>query len=119
MLKITVAATFADRSRGLLGRASLEPDHGLLIVPCSSIHTMFMRFPIDAVFVDKSGLITSVAVHLRAWRVAVGGRGNSCLELAANGAARHGFKVGDRHAQLARAALAERRTIDLFSAAGQ
>lgn len=119
MLEITIASTFADRGRGLLGRTSLHPDQGLLIVPCSSIHTMFMRFPIDAVFLDSSGLIRSLAVSLGAWRFAWGGRGNSCLELAANGAARHGLQVGQRHSCFALDAIAGRRKIDLVSSTGQ
>ena len=116
MLKITVASSFADRGRGLLGRSGLDPDQGLLIIPCSSIHTLFMRFPIDAVFFDASGVITRLVAGLGAWRMVWGGRGNSCLELAANGAARHGFQVGQRHASFSRDAIAGRRTIDLGSA---
>src|SRR5450756_3168182 len=54
------ATSFWDRSRGLLGRKGLEPGGGLLIDPCSGIHTFFMAFPIDAIFVDKEGTI----VHL-------------------------------------------------------
>jgi uncharacterized membrane protein (UPF0127 family) len=97
MLEIAVAASFAERGRGLLGRAGLDFDEGLLIVPCSSIHTMFMRFPIDAVFLDRQGLVTNVAVHVPPWRLAWGGRGaHACLELAAGGAARHGFRVGQK-----------------------
>jgi uncharacterized membrane protein (UPF0127 family) len=113
MLKISVAASFADRGRGLLGRSGLDLDQGLLIVPCSSIHTMFMQFPIDAVFFDREGLITNLVVHLQPWRFAWGGRGNSCLELASSGAARHGFRVGQRMACFARDAIVGRRTIDL------
>lgn len=116
MLKISVAASFAERGRGLLGESDLDPDRGLLIVPCSSIHTMFMRFPIDAVFFDRSGLITNLIVNLKPWSFAWGGRGNSCLELAANGAIRHGFRAGRRMACFARDAIAGLRTIDLSSA---
>ncbi len=118
MLKITVASTFVDRGRGLLGRSSLDPDQGLLIVPCPSIHTLFMRFPIDVVFFDASGLITNLVVSLGAWRFAWGGRGSSCLELSAGGAARHGFRLGQRYASFALDAVAGRRTIDLSAAAG-
>jgi uncharacterized membrane protein (UPF0127 family) len=113
-LKISVAASFADRGRGLLGRSHLDPDQGLLIVPCSSIHTMFMQFPIDAVFFDRSGCITSRVENLLPWRFAWGGRGNSCLELAAGGAERHGFHIGRRMPCFTRDAIAGRRTIDLL-----
>jgi uncharacterized membrane protein (UPF0127 family) len=96
LLKIAVAESFVARGRGLLGRHRLDPDEGLLLVPCSSIHTMFMRFPIDAVFLDRQGLVTKVVVHLTPWRFAWGGRANACLELASGGAARHGFRVGQK-----------------------
>jgi uncharacterized membrane protein (UPF0127 family) len=108
MLKISVAASFADRGRGLLGRSGLDLDQGLLIVPCASIHTMFMRFPIDAVFFDPEGLVTQLTVHLKPWRFAWGGRAQACLELASGGAARHGFRVGQKLACFARDAIALR-----------
>ena len=113
-LEITVASRFAARSRGLLGRSGLDPDRGLLIVPCSSIHTLFMRFAIDAVFFDAAGVVTRIAVNIGPWRIALGGRGTACLELAAHGAARHGFTVGDRYPVFARNAIAGRRTIDFM-----
>ena len=47
--------TRRDRRKGLLGRSGLEPASALIIAPCFSIHTMFMRFDIDAVFVDEDG----------------------------------------------------------------
>jgi uncharacterized membrane protein (UPF0127 family) len=108
MLKISVAASFADRGRGLLGRSGLDLDQGLLIVPCSSIHTMFMRFPIDAVFFDRQGLVTKLAVHVRPWRIAWAARAQACLELASGGAARHGFRVGQTLACFAHDAIAGR-----------
>jgi uncharacterized membrane protein (UPF0127 family) len=113
MLKISVAASFADRGRGLLGRSGLEPDQGLLLMPCASVHTLFMRFPIDAVFFDRQGFVTKVAVHLRPWRFAWSGRAHACLELASGGAARYGFRVGQRRARFAHDAIVGRRTIDL------
>jgi uncharacterized membrane protein (UPF0127 family) len=113
MLKISVAASFADRGRGLLGRPGLDLDEGLLIMPCSSIHTMFMRFPIDAVFFDRQGLVTKLAVHIKPWRFAWGGRAHACLELASGGAARHGFRVSQMCASLAHDAIVGRRTLGL------
>lgn len=110
-LDITVAASFAARGRGLLGQSHLDRNQGLLLVPCSSIHTLFMRFSIDAVFFDRSGLIVRVIVALPAWRFAWGGAANSCLELAALEAARHGFRVGERIACFAREALEGRHSI--------
>lgn len=59
--RITVAETVAARVRGLLGRKELPAGEGLLIRPCMSIHTFFMKFPIDAVFLDGDNRI--VALH--------------------------------------------------------
>ena len=51
---VRVADTIARRMRGLLGRKDLPSDEGILLRPAWSIHTAFMRFPIDAVFIDPS-----------------------------------------------------------------
>jgi hypothetical protein len=65
-----------SRTRGLMLRRQLEPGAGIDIRPCSSIHMMFMRFPIDAVFYDRDYRVTRVARSVRPWRgMAFGGRG--------------------------------------------
>ncbi|HEY4669895.1 MAG TPA: DUF192 domain-containing protein [Tepidiformaceae bacterium] len=64
------------RFRGLMLRRDLPEGEGLIIRPCGSIHMMFMRFPIDAVFFDKEGRVTRVARNVRPWTgMAMGGRG--------------------------------------------
>jgi uncharacterized protein len=80
--RILRAETFFDRTRGLLGRASLDTGEGLWIEPCSSIHMFGMRFAIDAVFVDADHRVTRVVGALPPWRAAFGGRGSrAVLEL--------------------------------------
>ncbi len=65
-----------SRTRGLMLRRTLESGKALDIRPCSSIHMMFMRFPIDAVFYDRDGTVTRVARNVRPWvGIAFGGRG--------------------------------------------
>ena len=91
---------FADgplsRVRGLLGRKSLPSGEGLLLRPASSIHTAFMRFPIDAVFLDRDMRVLRVAAHVRPWRAA-GCRGaRAVLELSAGESERRGVRPGDR-----------------------
>ncbi|TMK95725.1 MAG: DUF192 domain-containing protein [Actinobacteria bacterium] len=82
--------------RGLLGRSSLPSGEGLLLKPAGSVHTFFMRFPIDVVFLDRELQVVGVAPALRTWRTA-GKRGaKRALELAAGEAARHGIEPGDR-----------------------
>ncbi|HVS84134.1 MAG TPA: DUF192 domain-containing protein [Gaiellaceae bacterium] len=75
------------RMRGLLGRASLAPDEGLLIRPAGSIHMLFMRFPIDAVFCDRDLRVLKVARGLRPWRFAAARGAKVVVELAAGAAA--------------------------------
>jgi uncharacterized protein len=65
-----VADNALRRMKGLLGRASLGVGEGLLLRPASSIHTFFMRFPIDAVFLDRTLHVMGIAESLRPWRVA-------------------------------------------------
>ena len=84
------------RLRGLLGRRGLAPDEGLLLRPASSIHTFFMRFAIDAVFVDRDLVVVGTATRLRPWRAA-GRRGSKAvLELPAGALERVPVSVGDR-----------------------
>jgi uncharacterized protein len=83
-----------SRMRGLLGRSGLAQGEGLLLKPCGSVHTLFMRFPIDVVFLDRELSVVAVRPDLRPWRTA-GARGAKVsLELAAGEAARLGIAPG-------------------------
>ena len=94
--RCTVAATPLRRLKGLLGRSELPREEGLLIRPTSSIHMFFMRFPIDAVFLDKKLVVRRVAGSLRPWRVAYARRTRSVLELAAGEAERRALVPGQQ-----------------------
>lgn len=84
------------RMVGLLGRAGLDEGEGLWIVPCNSIHTWFMRFPIDAVFVDKQGRVLRIYERLKPWRLTRIVRGaKAVLELPAGRVAQVGVSEGD------------------------
>lgn len=61
---ITVAASIWSRIKGLLGRNKLEAGEGLLIQPCKGIHTYFMKFAIDALFLDKENRIVMIYRNL-------------------------------------------------------
>jgi uncharacterized protein len=90
-----VATSFASRFRGLLGTAHLPPGTGLLFPRSRSVHTHFMRFPIDVVFLDAELVIVSVRQALRPWRFAAARSADSVLELAAGECARLGLAEGD------------------------
>ena len=94
--RCAIAATPWRRFKGLLGRKSLDPDEGLLIRPTSSIHMFFMRFAIDAVFLDPELAVRKVVPQLKPWRVAFARGAKSVLELPAGAAARRGLAPGDR-----------------------
>ncbi len=66
-LRAEVADSFFKRFLGLMGRPDLPKGTGMVIYPCSSIHMMFMRFPIDAVFFDKKNQIVKIAHRLKPW----------------------------------------------------
>jgi hypothetical protein len=94
--RCAVADTPWKRMRGLLGRDGLMPGDGLLIRPAWSIHTLFMRFPIDAVFVRRDGTVVRIANDLAPWRAASQRGARTVLELAAGECARRGLAIGDR-----------------------
>jgi uncharacterized membrane protein (UPF0127 family) len=94
--RCTVADRMLPRMKGLLGRKSLEPGEGMLIRPAPSIHTFFMRFPIDAVFLSKDGEVLKVASDVRPWRIRSCRGAHSVLELSASEAARRGIEAGQR-----------------------
>lgn len=71
---LILAETTLERMRGLLGRRNLPEGTAMLIRPCRSIHMFFMRFPIDAVFLDSSGKILKAHRCLRPWRISLASR---------------------------------------------
>jgi uncharacterized membrane protein (UPF0127 family) len=83
------------RMRGLIGRTGLPSGEGILLRPAPAIHTAFMRFPIDALFLDRGMNVVAIVEQLQPWRVA-GRRGaHSVLEMAAGECSRCGVELGD------------------------
>lgn len=84
-VKAEVARSFVERARGLIGRRNLAPGEGMLILKCNAIHTCFMRFPIDAVFLDRDDHVVKTVRDIRPWRLFVWGgwRAKKVLETAA------------------------------------
>ena len=93
---LLVAARPLRRMRGLLGRAGLPPGEGILLRPAGSVHTFFMRFPIDVVFLDRDQVVVGIEPELHPWRTA-GRRGaKAVVELASGECARRELRLGDR-----------------------
>lgn len=90
---VELAQTFEERARGLLGRKTLPQDHCLWIHQCRSIHTFFMQFKIDVIFVDRNLKVTAVKKNLPKWCLAWGGfSADSCFEFK-------GLSVSDQHVE--------------------
>jgi uncharacterized membrane protein (UPF0127 family) len=93
--RCVVADTPLSRMRGLLGKSKLPAEEGVLLRPAGSVHTLFMRFAIDVVFLDTNLCVLGVAERLRPWRAA-GRRGaKAVVELAAGEAGRRGVRAGE------------------------
>jgi uncharacterized membrane protein (UPF0127 family) len=99
--RATVARGIRGRSRGLLGHHQLGPDEGMLfeaaLLPLMWMHTFFMGFPVDIVFLDRHSTVIKIHPALKPWRfsaIVFGAR--QALELSAGAAARAKTAAGDR-----------------------
>lgn len=95
-LTVHRAERWSERLRGLLGKPPPAPGHGLLLTPCASVHTAFMRYPIDIVFLDRQGRILKLVEALQPWRAAACTGATQALELAAGQALLLGLIPGLR-----------------------
>lgn len=93
---VEVAVTRRSRRKGLLGRDELSSSSALILAPCAAIHTMFMRFDIDAVFVDDKGCAVKIVHGLAPWRIAMQPFAHAVVELPAGRLLEHPVDVGDR-----------------------
>lgn len=66
--RITVASKFLSRLRGLMGKPGLEKGEALIILPCKSVHTFFMRFDIDVVFLDRDCVVLHTIENMKPYR---------------------------------------------------
>jgi uncharacterized membrane protein (UPF0127 family) len=93
---VEAAVDSASRKRGLLGRDGLAPGAALVIAPTNGVHTFFMRFAIDVVFVARDGRVVKIARAVKPWRATLALRAFAVVELAAGAADRAALRVGDR-----------------------
>ncbi len=91
-----LATTSGTRRTGLLKHERLDEGQGLWIVPCESVHTFFMKFPIDLVYIDKKQKVRKVRHAVPAWRLSACFAAHSVLELPAGTVARTGTQAGDQ-----------------------
>ena len=94
-VEIEPAFDSKSRNRGLLGRTGMDDGSALILAPCSSIHTFFMRFAIDVLFVKKDGRVVKTYSDLPAWRIAFALGAFAAIELPAGAAAASETRSGD------------------------
>lgn len=95
--KIIIADKFWIRMRGLMGRRDLEENEGLLLVPCNAVHMMFMRFPIDVIFLDKEFVVVKIIGNLKPWRTSpIVHKAFQTVELRYGTAVKKGINDGDK-----------------------
>lgn len=94
--KVKTAFSFAERLVGLICTADFRTGMGLLLAPCSSIHTWFMRYPIDVIFLDRDNRVLKVAHSVPPFRLGPVVRGaTKALELPAGVIGATGTQIGD------------------------
>ena len=93
--RLELADSAAKRNKGLLGRKGLEPGGGLWIIPCESVHTFFMQFAIDLIYIDRDFKVKKVRRSVGPWRLSVCFSAHSILELPAGTIAATQTRNGD------------------------
>jgi uncharacterized membrane protein (UPF0127 family) len=93
-LSVRHARGFWPRLAGLLGAPQLRRGEALLLAPCRSVHTWFMAYRIDVVFVDRAGRVMRVARDVAPWRIVSCAGAHAVLELRAGEAVRYGLAPG-------------------------
>ena len=82
---VEIAVSREDRRRGLLGRNGLDASAAMMLAPCAAVHTAFMRFALDVVFVDRTGRVRKIVRGLEPWRMSASLGAYAAIELAAGG----------------------------------
>lgn len=93
-LRLRRAVSSRDRLVGLLAGPPIADDEGLVLEPCDAIHTFAMRFPIDVIFLDRSGRVMRVVERVAPWRIVWTPGARTVIETAAGTAARLGLVRG-------------------------
>ncbi len=93
---IEIADSRATRKKGLLSKTGLEPGTGLWIVPCEAIHTFFMKFAIDVVYIDRKKRVRKTVAGLVPWRMSGCLPAHSVIELPVGVIEATGTSRGDQ-----------------------
>lgn len=95
--KARLAENFWTRAVGLIGKQSFDKGEGLIFPRCNSVHTFFMRFSLDLIFVNKDGVVTSIIENIQKWRISPFISGTSkVIELPTGTIKDSGTMIGDK-----------------------
>ncbi len=95
--RVEIAEGFWQRARGLLGLAGLGVGCGRLLTPCAAVHTLFMRFPLDLIFMDARHCVVRTCWNIRPWRFVAGGRqAQAVLEVESGWLSPASVRTGDQ-----------------------
>ena len=93
---IDIADTSAKRTTGLLNHTELRPGEGLWIIPCESVHTFFMKFALDLVYIDKKHVVRKTVSNVVPWRMSLCLPAHSIVELPAGTIEPSATRKGDQ-----------------------
>jgi uncharacterized membrane protein (UPF0127 family) len=99
--EVDLANTFIKRFKGWMGKSNVSDGEGLLLLPCKSVHTCFMRFNIDVLFIDSAGKVVHMIEQMKPWRFSpVVKKAAAVLEITGGSIATQGIKLGDQIIEL-------------------
>lgn len=94
---LKIASTFYSRAKGLLGRKRLEVQEGLWILRTNAIHTFFMNFPIDCIFVDQNLKVVGLRADVKPWRLTIPvWKASHVIEVCQGTVQQHKIEIGDQ-----------------------
>jgi len=88
--------TMLERMRGLLFASPLLPDAAMMITPCNSVHSYFMRYAIDVLYVDKQHQVCHIVSGMKPWRTSIFFPASYVVELVAGEINKYGIRIGDK-----------------------
>lgn len=94
--RVEIAGTGSTRTKGLLGRKGLPPGEALWIVPCEAVHTFWMQFALDLVYLDREHRIRKIRRNVPPWRISGCLTAHSVLEFAAGSVGEEIAQPGDQ-----------------------
>ncbi|GIW21844.1 MAG: hypothetical protein KatS3mg068_0851 [Candidatus Sericytochromatia bacterium] len=94
---IILGNTLLLRLIGLIGKKELKEDEGILLTPCNSIHMMFMKIPLDIIFLDSENKIIKVIENIKPWKISpIVLKAKSVLELPINSIKKNDLQINDK-----------------------